>query len=81
VWRSIAPTLAAVAILLLAQGMLGMLLPLRWLGSGMDSTTISAIAAAHYLGMLLGSFYGLDPYLPAPRWRSRGARGCSWPRR
>ena len=54
-----APILAAVALLLVGNGLLGATLPGRWLKEGIDAATIAALGSATYFGVLLGAVFGI----------------------
>ncbi len=54
-----APILTAVALLLAGNGLLGAVLPGRWLREGIDAATIAALGSATYFGVLLGAVFGV----------------------
>ncbi|MEI7610006.1 MAG: MFS transporter [Rhodospirillaceae bacterium] len=53
------PILAAVALLLAGNGLLGAALPGRWLREGIDAGTIAALGSATYFGVLLGAVFAI----------------------
>ncbi|MEI7610388.1 MAG: MFS transporter [Rhodospirillaceae bacterium] len=54
-----APILAAVALALAGNGLLGAALPGRWLKEGIDAGIIAALGSATYFGVLLGAVFGI----------------------
>jgi MFS family permease len=58
-WSRAIPILLLVVVLLVANGILVTLLPLRWMDAGIPAVTVSTLAAWNYFGILVGGAFAM----------------------